>query len=112
GDAAAEAAANAELALEKSTASRGLLAVEPNEADLYGYVDEMEDMRDAFLQGRAPLADWSYGVEITKICQAAYMSAEMGRTINLTDPLIQKELVTYTSAIAQGRGREVLHVQD
>lgn len=112
GDAAAEAAADAEIALEKSTASRGLLAVEPNEADLYGYVDEMEDMRDAFLNGRAPLADWSYGVEITKLCQAAYMSAEMGRTINLTDPLIQKELVTYTSAIAQGRGRDVLPIVD
>lgn len=112
GDAAAEATADAETALEKSTATRGLLAVEPNEADLYGYVDEMEDMRDAFLNGRAPLADWSYGVEITKLCQAAYMSAEMGRTINLTDPLIQKELVTYTSAIAQGRGRDVLPIVD
>jgi hypothetical protein len=40
------------------------------------------------------------------------MSAEMGRTINLTDPLIQKELVTFKSAIADGRGREVLHVED
>ena len=36
GDEAAEAAADAETALEKSTASRGLLAGEPNEADLYG----------------------------------------------------------------------------
>ncbi len=112
GDAAAEAAADAEIALEKSTATRGLLPVEPNEADLYGYVDEMEDMRDAFQTGRAPLADWSYGVEITKLAQAAYMSAEMGRTINLTDPLIQRELVTYKSAIADGRGREVLSIVD
>lgn len=112
GDAAAEAAADAETALEKSTSSRGLLAVETNEADLYGYVDELIDMRDAFTQGRPPLADWSYGVEITKITQAAYMSAEMGRTINLEDPMIQQELVNYESAIAQGRGREVLPVMD
>ncbi len=112
GDAAADAAADAEIALEKSTATRGLLSVEPNEADLYGYVDEFEDMRDAFQTGRPPLADWSYGVEITKLCQAAYMSAEMGRTINLSDPLIQKALVTYKSAIADGRGREVLPMVD
>jgi len=112
GDAAAEAAADAEIALEKSTATRGLLPVEPNEADLYGYVDEIEDMRDAFMTGRPPLADWTYGVEITKLCQAAYMSAEMGRTINLTDPLIQRELLSYKSAIADGRGREVLSIVD
>src|SRR5690606_36014065 len=41
GDEAAEAVADAETALEKATASRGLLTVQPDEADLYGYVDEM-----------------------------------------------------------------------
>jgi len=51
GDAAAEATANAELALEKSTASRGLLAVQYNEADLYGYTDENEDAAAAFWPG-------------------------------------------------------------
>lgn len=112
GDVAADAVADAEGALEKSTSSRGLLAVEPNEADLYGYVDELEDMRDAFLNNHRPLADWSYGVEITKLCQAAYMAAEAGRTINLRDPMIQKELVAYESAIAQGRGRDVLPMID
>ncbi|MEK7794034.1 MAG: Gfo/Idh/MocA family oxidoreductase [Candidatus Hydrogenedentota bacterium] len=112
GDAAAEAVADAETALEKSTASRGLLPVEPNEADLYGYVDEMEDMRDAFTTGRAPLADWSYGLEIAKLCNAAYMAAERGKTLDLTDAAVQRDLETYTSLIAQGRGREVLHVMD
>lgn len=112
GDAAAEAVADAETALEKSTATRGLLAVEPNEADLYGYTDEMEDMRDAFNTGRPPLADWNYGVEITRLCQAAYMSAELGRTVDLTDPETQKALENYESLIAQGRGREQLHVME
>ena len=110
GDIAAEAVADAETALEKSTATRGLLAVQPNETDLYGYVDELEDMRDAFTTGRPPLADWNYGLEITKLCQAAYLAAETGRTINLQDPMIQQELEDYESAIAQGRGREMLHV--
>src|SRR5699024_154743 len=45
GDEAASAAADAETALEKSTSSRGLLSVQPNEADLYGYVGEIEDMK-------------------------------------------------------------------
>lgn len=109
GDEAAESAADAESALEKSTATRGLLAVEPNEADLYGYVDEIEDAVARFKQGMNGFLDFDYGFEITKLCQAAYMSAERGKTIDLTDPAIQAELKTYTSLIAQGRGGEVLY---
>lgn len=112
GDAAADAAADAETALEKSTSTRGLLAVHQNEADLYGYTDEFEDLRDAILLGRPALADWNYGLEITRLVQASYMAAEVGRTVNLKDPAIRRELVTYKSAISQGRGREVLHVID
>ncbi len=52
GDAAAEAIKDAETALEKATATRGLLAVQPNEADLYGYTDENEDALAAFNQGK------------------------------------------------------------
>jgi predicted dehydrogenase len=111
GDAAAEAVADAETALEKSTASRGLLAVHPNEADLYGYVDELEDVRDAFLAGKDGFLNWEYGLEITKLCQAGYMSAERQKTIDLTDEAIQKELDSYTSLIAQGKGGEVLYRQ-
>ncbi len=48
GDAAAAGAADTELALEKSQASRGLLAIQNNEADLYGYTDENEDAVAAF----------------------------------------------------------------
>jgi hypothetical protein len=51
GDAAAESLADAELALEKSTATRGLLPVQANEADLYGYVDENRDMVERFTRG-------------------------------------------------------------
>jgi predicted dehydrogenase len=110
GDEAAEATADAELALEKATSSRGLLTVEPNEADLYGYVDEILDAVAAFKEGKDALLNLEYGLEITKICQAGYLSAERGTEIDLTDPKIQEELKTYTSLIAQGKGREVLHV--
>jgi hypothetical protein len=53
GDVAAEAIKDTESALEKATASRGLLAVQCNEADLYGCTDENADALDAFLIGRA-----------------------------------------------------------
>jgi hypothetical protein len=53
GDVAAQAIADQESALEKATASRGLLAVQYNEADLYGYTDENVDMLAAFSAGCA-----------------------------------------------------------
>lgn len=108
GDQAAEATADAETALEKSTASRGLLAVETNEADLYGYVDEIQDAVNCFKQGKDGFLNFEYGATITKLCQAAYMSAEQGRTIYLTEKSVQEELKNYKSLIAQGRGGEIL----
>ncbi len=108
GDAAAEAVMDAELALEKSTASRGLLAVQHNEADLYGYTDENEDAMCAFLAGRDAYLPWSYGLEITRLFTAAYMSAETRRAVDLTDPNTAKQLESYQSLIQQGRGWEVL----
>jgi predicted dehydrogenase len=108
GDAAADAIADAETALEKATASRGLLAVQHNEADLYGYTDENEEAAKAFLAGRDGFLDWNYGLEITKLVMAAYMSAEKGAVIDLTDPAVQDELETYIPLIQQGKGGEVL----
>jgi predicted dehydrogenase len=108
GDAAAEAIADAETALEKSTASRGLLAIHHNEADLYGYPDENADAAAAFQAGRSAFLDWRYGLEITKLVMAAYLAAERQQTIDLTDPAIQQELESYIPLIQQGRGAEVL----
>ncbi len=110
GDLAAEATADAELALEKSTASRGLLAVQHNEADLYGYTDENEDAATAFLSGKDPLLTWEYGLEITRLIMAGYMSAEQGKVIDLTDPAVINKLDTFVPLIQQGRGKEILQV--
>lgn len=110
GDAAAEAIADAETALEKATASRGLLAVQYNEADLYGYTDENKDAAEAFLAGRDAYLDWNYGLQITRLVMAAYMAAERRQTIDLTDLAVLAELEEYVPLIQQGRGREVLHV--
>jgi predicted dehydrogenase len=110
GDAAAEGAADTEAALEKLQASRGLLTVQPNEADLYGYTDENVDAVAAFHQGRSGLLDLEYGLEIVRLTMAAYLSAERGATVDLTDPATQKELEMYVPLIQQGRGRETLGV--
>ncbi len=108
GDVAAEAIKDAEVALEKSTASRGLLAVQHNEADLYGYTDENLDALDAFRAGRDATLPWSYGLEITRLVMAGYMSAEKKRAINLFDPDTRDELERYVPLIQQGRGAEQL----
>jgi predicted dehydrogenase len=110
GDAAATSAADVETALEKSQSSRGLLAVQHNEPDLYGYTDENEDALAAFTARRPPLVDWNYGVEIVRLTMAAYLSAERRTTIDLTDEAISRELETYVPLIQQGRGNEVLGV--
>jgi len=104
GDAAASGVANAELALEKSTASQGLLAVQPNEPDLYGYVDENVDAVSAFVHGRSALLDWRYGREVVRLTMAAYLSAEEGRRIDLTDPATDARLASYVPKIQQGLG--------
>jgi predicted dehydrogenase len=107
-DEAAESVADAEAALEKATATRGLMTIQPNEADLYGYVDETRDTARAFLNNKKPLLDWKFGLEITKLVQASYMAAEREKTIDLTDPGVQKDLIDFQSLVAQGRGGEIL----
>jgi predicted dehydrogenase len=108
GDEAAEGVADAEGALEKSTSTRGLLALLHNEADLYGYVNELQDAVDSFLQGRDGLLNWDYGIDVSYLVQAAYMAAEQRKTINLTDPDVNSSLETYHSLISMGKGAEVL----
>jgi predicted dehydrogenase len=108
GDAAATSVRDAELALEKATASQGLLAVQPNEPDLYGYTDENVDALSAFRDGRSALLDFGYGLEIVRLTMAAYLSAEEGRTVDLTDPATRARLDEYVPLIQQGRGGELL----
>ena len=110
GDDAASAAAltDAELALEKATATRGLLAIQPPEPDLYGYTDEQVDAAAAFRAGRSALLDFDYGFEIVRLTMAAYLSAEQGRVVDLTDAATRAELDDYIPLIQQGRGAETL----
>lgn len=106
-DAATEAVKDQETALEKATASRGLLAVQYNEADLYGYTDENKNAFEAFSEGRDAFLNFEYGLEITKLVMASYMAAEKKKTLDLTDASVLKELETYVPLIQQGRGLEL-----
>ncbi|MBM4335268.1 MAG: Gfo/Idh/MocA family oxidoreductase [Deltaproteobacteria bacterium] len=99
---------DAELALEKAQATRGLLAVQPNEPDLYGYTDENADAIRSFAAGRSGFLDFEYGVEIVRLVMAAYLSAERGSVVDLRDAETRDELERYVPLIQQGRGAELL----
>jgi hypothetical protein len=108
GDQALIGMADTEAAVEKLQPSRGLVPVQPNEPDLYGYTDENVDAVNALREGRPAMLDWQYGLEIVRLTMAAYMSAERGATVDLTDPATCAELEHYVPLIQQGRGGEVL----
>jgi hypothetical protein len=108
GDAAAAAVADSELALEKAQATRGVLTLQPNEPDLYGYVAEWRDALSAFEQSKNGFLDFEYGYLVTMLVMAAYMAQEKKRVIDLTDSKVQQELKTYVPLIQQGKGAKVL----
>jgi predicted dehydrogenase len=108
GDAALASVADAETALEKATATRGLLSIQPNEPDLYGYVDEHVEAAAAFEAGRSARYDLDYGLDIVRLTMACYLSAEERRMIDLADPVIAARLESYVPLVQQGRGGEVL----
>ncbi len=107
-DAAAQAIADGELALEKAQASRGALVLQPNEPDLYGYLGEWRDAVAAFEKGKDALLNVEYGRMVTMLVMAGYMSHERGKTIDLSDSGVQKELDKYVPVIQQGKGGQVL----
>lgn len=108
GDEAAEAVADSEAALEKSTSTKGLLAIQPNEADLYGYTGELRDAVRSFLEQRDGCLNWKYGLEVSRLVQAAYLSAELRQPVDLTDRSTDDRLENYTSKIARGEGADLL----
>ena len=61
------------------------------------------------MNGRDAMLPWSYGLEITRLVMAAYLSAEKKRVIDLTDPATQRELETYVPLIQQGEGASQLY---
>ena len=104
-DTAAAAVSDAELALEKSQASRGQLIVQPNEPDLYGYVGEWQDALAAFSQKRDATLNFAYGKRVVEMVMAGYLSHERGTTVCFDKAL---DLEGYVPAIQKGLGKDVL----
>ena len=69
---------------------------------------ENADALASFSEGRDAMLPWRYGLEITRLVMAPYLSAEQERVIDLTDPSTTRELETYVPLIQQGRGAEQL----
>ncbi|WP_460858003.1 Gfo/Idh/MocA family protein [Nocardiopsis coralliicola] len=88
--------------VEKQNAEGGLMPVLADEAGAYGYTEENRHMARRFLDGRAPDETLHDGLEVSRILAAAYMSAEQGRRIDLTDPATSAALAAFTPAVAQG----------
>ena len=72
------------------------------------FTDEHVDALAAFREGRSALLDFDYGLEIVRLTMAAYLSAERGRVVDLTDAATRAELDDYIPLIQQGRGLETL----
>ena len=103
GDAAAASVADAELALEKATASRGLLAIQPNEPDLYGYTDENVDALAAFRDGRSALLDFDDGLDVVRLDDGGvHVGRAAAAWSTSTDPATLDALETYVPLIQQG----------
>ena len=110
GDAAATAVADAEIALEKSQASRGALILQHDEPALYGYVGEWRDALASFAAGRDAYLNWGYGRKITALVMAGYMAHEDGGgtvAVGGWDELLDT-VANYVPLIQQGRGADVL----
>ncbi len=69
-----------------------------DEAHSYGYIAENRYFTECFLKGEAPFCTLEYGVRITELLMAAYLSAERRQTVDLPCP----ELEQFVPAVAQG----------
>jgi predicted dehydrogenase len=84
--------------VEKQNAEMGLMPLVTDEAAAYGYVAEDRHFVQAFLNDEKPLLTWEDGLEVVKILMAAYMSAELGKTLEFPPD----GLDTFVPAVAQG----------
>jgi predicted dehydrogenase len=84
--------------VEKQNAEVGLMPVIANEAAAYGYEAENRHVVRSFLDGTRPLLTFDDGLEVVRLLMAAYMSAEMGRTIDFPP----KGLDGFVPAVAKG----------
>ncbi|CUU37151.1 MAG: Gfo/Idh/MocA family oxidoreductase [Armatimonadetes bacterium] len=84
--------------VEKQNAEQGLMPYLADEVHSYGYIAENRYFTECFLKGETPFCTLEYGVRITELLMAAYLSAERRQTVDLPCP----ELEQFVPAVAQG----------
>ncbi len=84
--------------VEKQNAEQGLMPVVGNEAAEYGYENENRHFVRCFLEGRQPGLNFHDGLEVVEMLMTAYMSAELGRTLDWKPPGLE----SFVPAVAQG----------
>ena len=75
--------------VEKQNAEQGLMPISPDEPAHYGYSSENRHFVRAFLDGTTPELTAADGVEVMRLLMAAYLSAEQGRTVDPSDPVLE-----------------------
>ncbi|MGD8700098.1 MAG: Gfo/Idh/MocA family oxidoreductase [Gemmatimonadales bacterium] len=84
--------------VEKQNAEVGLMPVVSDEESEYGYIGENRHMVRSFMAGARPAENFSDGVHVTELLMAAYMSAELEKTV----PFPPRDLETFVPAVARG----------
>jgi len=108
-DTAAQAVGDAEMALEKSQASRGALVLMEDEAGTYGYCNEWRNALAEFRAGHDAMLNFAYGARITDLVMGAYYAHESSAVLEVTGWDDLANIVAgYVPAIQQGRGWDVL----
>lgn len=70
---------------EKIETTAGWTFPSPDEDYMRGYPQEMQDFAEAIAFDRAPLSDGELGRQVVKTIYAAYISAETGRRVELSE---------------------------
>jgi predicted dehydrogenase len=91
--------ASGEDLLEKQNAEQGLMPIVGNEAAEYGYENENRYFTRCFLTGKQPELSFHDGLEVVRLLMTAYMSAELGRTLDWNP----EGLDTFVPAVARGQ---------
>lgn len=88
--------------VEKQNAEGGLMPVLPDEPGAYGYTEENRHMVTRFLDGVNPDESLDDGLAVTRLLMAAYLSAQEGRRVDLSDT---STLDTFVPDVARGTWR-------
>ena len=98
-----------DMAMAKLKATEMLAFVADEAIQIHGGMGLMSDLpleriwRDARVE-----RIWEGTSEIQRLVMASYLSAERGRTVDLTDKAVIAELDSYVPAIQQGKGHDQL----